>query len=60
MKDYKITINHMVYENTLTFKTMDDARDFCANKRKEIAKQLNVDWMDVWFDLEDYESKDEE
>jgi hypothetical protein len=60
MKDYKITVNRPVYENVLTFKTKKDAYDFAAKKRRELAGDLKLDWMDLWFDVEDYESKDEE
>lgn len=60
MKDYRITVNRPIYDSVLTFKTREDAQAFGAKKRKELAEDLKIDWMDLWFDIDDYESEDKE
>lgn len=51
MKDYTITINHTLYENTLTFKSDEDAAHFAAKRRLELAHKGSGNWMEYWFQI---------
>jgi hypothetical protein len=50
---YRVTVNHLVYENVKEYATRDEARLDTAAMRKVLAEKMKVDLFDLWFDVEE-------
>jgi len=55
MKEYQVTVNHMLMQEKHEFATELEAREYGSKMRKQFATELGVHWMDVWFDIEEAE-----
>lgn len=59
MKTYSVDIWQRINGLKEEFSTEQEAREFAANLRKEMAQKAGKDWQEFSFEVEELESADE-